>query len=265
MKKQVLSALIVLPAVTFAQAVSKNWSVYSGLETRTSMEKMGEDRKVQEMSFEVMPSLSLANGATARLYLAASKELQNTYETTLANGFFGYTQKITDINPDTKLTGELRAYLPLNEDSRDTESLQTRLYGAVSMGASLAIPYIEKTSLSLKLSGYRNIHEFKTSSSANVNTKYSFSETVSLGLQINKSWSFSTYFTNGHYFSYQGTRKPDNFEMGQSVSYAISDSTEVSFGHTLGGRTFKDNGISNNIEVYNSDESTVYASLGITF
>lgn len=265
MKKQVLGIIIVLPTVTLAQTVSKNWSVYSGLETRTSMEQIGENRKVQEMSVELIPSLTLPNGGNVRAYFGATKELQNTYETTLANSFIGYSQKLFNLNPDTKVSSEFRGYIPLNETSREDESLQTRIYGALSLGATLSIPYIEKTSLSLKVSGYRNFHEFETSNSASVNTKYSFSETISLGLQINKEWSFSAYFTNGHYFSYQDNRKPDAFEMGQSVSYALNDNSEISFGHTLGGRTFKDNGVSNNIEVYNSDESTIYASLGINF
>ncbi|GAB4010548.1 MAG: hypothetical protein Fur0010_03430 [Bdellovibrio sp.] len=265
MKKRVLGLIIVLPTVTFAQAVSKNWSVYSSLETRTSMEQIGKNRKVQEMSVELIPSLSLPNGGSVRAYFGVSKELQNTYETTLANSFIGYSQKLIDLNPDTKVSTEFRGYIPLNETSRENESLQTRIYGALSLGASLRIPSIEKTSLSLKISAHRNFHEFETSNTASVNTKYSISETISLGLQINKKWSFSTYFTNGHSFSYQNNRKPDAFEMGQSISYALNDTTEISFGHNLGGRTFKDNGVSNNIEFYNRDESTIYASLGINF
>jgi len=265
MKKRALMLLFLIPPMAFAVRPSKNWSLYSSVETRTSLETLDQTRNVIEMSLELMPSYKLQNDSKIRAYLAASKELQGTREQNLANAFIGHTQKLFNMNADTSVSSDIRGYIPLNENSIKDESLKTRIYLGISSNSNLAIPYIESSSLTLKISGYRNIHEYETSRSGSVNTQYSLSEYLGLNLQFTKDLSFSTYVTNSQYFSYFNNRKPDVFETGQAISYAITPDIEMSFGHTLGGKTFKDDGVTNNIEFFNSKESTIYTSLSINF
>ena len=265
MKIRALMLLLLIPPLAFAGRPSKNWSLYSSVETRSSLETFDQARNVLEMSLELMPAYKFQNNSKVRAYLAASKELQGSREQSLSNAFIGHTQKLFNMNSDTSVSSDIRGYIPLNEDSIKDESLKTRIYLGLSTNSNLAIPYIESSSLTLKISGYRNIHEFETSRSGSVNTQYSLSEYLGLNLQLTKDLSFSTYVTNSQYFSYYNNRKPDVFEAGQSISYAITQDIEMSLGHTLGGKTFKDDGVTNNIEFFNSKESTIYTSLSINF
>lgn len=265
MKKQALMLIFMVAPVAFAGQPSKDWSLYSSLETRSSLESLDQSKSVLEMSLELMPSYQLQNDSKLRAYFAATKELQGTREQNLANAFIGHSQKLFSINPDASVSSDIRGYIPLNETSKKDETLQTRLYLGLSLNGNLAIPYIESSSITVKVSGYRNIHEFETSRSGNVNTQYSVSEYLGLNLQMTKDFSFSTYVTNSQYFSYLNNRKPDVFEMGQAISYALTQDTELSLGHTLGGRTFKDDGVTNNIELFNEKDSTIYTSISINF
>ncbi len=252
------------PMAVLAQEAS-TWSVHTNFETRTSLEAPERNDRNLTTSLDLIIGNKVSDSERFIFRIIGNKELTNQQEASLSNSYFGYSNKFFRPNDELYVSGELRAYLPTNKDSRQVESLQTRAYGAFRTSYSLSQMELSNVTLAWKISGFRNIQEFKRNSEGNPNTAFGLGNLFSVDIGVTEKVSFSTYIVNSQRWDHQNIRKGDAFEFGNALSYQVESNIGLEFGHTIGGNTFKANGVDNNIKIFNKDDSTIYTTLQYSF
>jgi hypothetical protein len=262
-----MSKQICLTAAIFSlisQAFAGDWGTTLSFETRTSTEPIGKQRNLIENTLEFIPYYQLDAETSFYGHIAVTKDLKNDRETSLSNAFVGVSRALTEFETlSGKLSGEIRLYAPTNETSRDDQSLRSRIY--LSSSLKIPVPQLINAAVTLRLNGYKNFNEFKTSASGAVVTDRAFSEYISFSLSPLESITLSAYATNTHYWNAYGTRTNDNFETGLAAAYAFNQATGLEIGQTLGGRTFGPSGSDFSVDFYDRDQSTLYVLITHSF
>lgn len=109
-----------------------------------------------------------------------------------------------------------------------------------------------------------NFHEFKTSLTGKSNTQYSLSQSAAFSYNVADLFGISLTGAYARSFTYNGNSK-DFYSLGQSISFAPTDATEIVVGHSIGGNPLSANGIDSDIEIFNSRDSSVYAGFSFTY
>ena len=163
-----------------------------------------------------------------------------------------------------RLSGDIRLYLPTHKPSYKGQSLRSRFSLSPRLGIDLSqldgVVRLKHTYLSLKSVYTHNFYRFKTSYRGSPNTRHSIQNTLGVSYTGIKGLLLSASFGNIHSWSTLGKRKPDAFGMSQEVSYQVIPSSSLSLGHSIGGSTFKDDGVTSNIEFFHPNKSYVYTS-----
>lgn len=164
------------------------------------------------------------------------------------------------------LTPFVTGVIPASQNSLKRDELQT----AGSVGVSFGIipdgvaPLKDGAwSLALGVTAGRNLHAYDTGITGQVLNKYSSNQTFNLSYNY-KDFTFALEFINKSRWTYQGNTK-SAFEHSQEIGYNINENFNIAVGHTNAGNALKANGVDSNLELINENDSSVYATLGISF
>ncbi len=247
--------------VTTAPPVSKPWTVDANLNTSSNLNSPSSSKNNLNSTFEAIGRYNLGQGTTLNAYGAVIKNHKGDRKSELQNAYGGATHRIHSFDDNKGLFfTEGRVYIPLNKDNRKGDGFITRLYAAPILSYTLGD---FKTVLRSAFS--KNFHEYQERTNGKVNTSHSLGNSITLIYTPAKWVSFDAYFLNTNSWSYYGNRRPDTFEMGQSIGLTLSENLGLTFGHVLGGNSFRSNGVDSNIRVFDRRDSTVYAELNVSF
>lgn len=241
-------------------SMDKAWNLWASGNLSSNFNQADYERSL-DSTFEAGGSYKLTPDFKLTSYFAVIKDYQGERKTQVQNGYLGQQYSAYQFaDSKGKVILESRGYLPLNKKARENQGLITRLYAAPKVIYSFGI-----VTATAKSALAKNIHSYRQAKDGSSNTSWIWTNSLNVDFQLLPKLSFSTYFLNSHSWNYNKRRLPDVFEMGQSLDYSVDDNWTLSLGHTIGGNTFKSNGVDSNFKIFDKRESTFYSAISCSF
>ncbi|MGB0453763.1 MAG: hypothetical protein ACPGJV_08600 [Bacteriovoracaceae bacterium] len=256
--------ILALSGSLASQAFAKDskFTSSASLEMRSGVSTEGGESRPFLSTLEYFGDYQLNKKVDFTLRAGVEKELSENREASINNTMiYNNIRKIIDTKYG-HLDWKTNALIPTNEDSRKGSSLVTSITTGPLLKIKTPSP---KFGVSVRTQLRRNFFEFKTSQSESVNTHYSLTHRVDFSYRITDSLSVSTLFLNSHHWNANSNRTPDTFTTVQSLNYSLDRTTSLSLGHEIADYTFKSDGVSSNISVFDRKSSTVYLSMFKSF
>lgn len=256
------------PKLSVAMQISRGQSLYDHKDGSRS----------ESIDYLVAPSLKLSWGALkAKLIYSQNlrDETGHIYDGTAAASDWGDIGVTFAKNPYKwmwsypymiTLTPFATLVIPASQNSVKRDELQTATSVGVSFGLESDGIAPEKDgawSVAVGITAGRNFHDYDTDIKGRVLNRYSSNQTLNLGYAY-KAFSFGLEFINKSRWTYQNNTK-NAFEHSQEVGYSFNENFSAAIGHSNGGNGLKANAVDSNLELVNENDSTVYATLGISF
>lgn len=255
------------PQVGIAMQVSRSTSLYDH----------DDGSRSDSMDYLVMPQMKLGFG-TLKAKIVYSQNLRengNTYDGTAGASDWGDVSVTAAKNPYKwmwsypymiTLTPFVSGVIPASQNSMKRDELKTAISTGVSFGVipdGIAPQSDGFWSFAIGVTAGRNIHSYETDINGKILNKYSSNQTVNFSYNY-KDFSFGVEFINKSRWTYQGGVR-SAFEHSQEIGYNINDNFSLALGHSNGGSSLKANGLDSNLELVNENDSSVYATLGLSF
>jgi hypothetical protein len=249
-----------------ALAITPNFSISASLSRSRSLIDFQDGTRSDSIDYTVSPSIKVSYG-TFLTSLTYSQDLKDQYSNT-ANDWadvpvtFGFkpTKFNLSDNFDAQISYSLTAVIPISKLTVKKDQLQTSLSGKIAYSIA---PKADGFSAGVGITLGRNFHAYEEDINGSVLNQYSSNQNLNLGYGMG-NWSISVDFVNRTRLTYKGNTK-SAFGISEELSYAISKNYSVAFGHSNAGSTLKPNGTDSNIDIYNENTSTIYASLGLSY
>jgi len=255
------------PQVGIALQISRSTSLYDHQDGTRS----------DSMDYLAMPQMKLGFGSVKAkiVYSQNLREDGNTYDGTTAASDWGDVSVTIAKNPYKwmwsapymiTLTPFVTGVIPASQNSLKRDELKTALSAGVSFGVmpdGIAPEADGFWSFAVGVTAGRNIHAYDTDINGKVLNRYSSNQTLNFSYNY-KAFSFGIEFINKSRWTYQGNVR-SAFEHSEEVGYNFNDNVSLAIGHTNGGSALKANGIDSNLELVNENDSSIYATLGLSF
>lgn len=111
----------------------------------------------------------------------------------------------------------------------------------------------------------KNIHEFEINRTGAQNTSLSLLAYGALSFFPASQWEVSANITHIQGWDYQGTSGESLTYLGQSISYNHNRNLIISVGHELGGRTYGYDQNNLDVQLFDEDKSSYFASLTLNY
>jgi hypothetical protein len=286
----VVALVSFLSTVTFAASAQPNKVVISADQIAKSEEKSSLDisgdlqisrstslydhqdgTRKDSMDYLFIPGLKTSFGSF-KLKIAYSQDLRDDSDTASdwSDTSIIYSMKSYKWNWSQPyiitITPFLSAVAPTSQVTIKRDQLKT----ALAVGASFGIipdgiaPAKEGAwTLAVSLTAGQNFHSFSTDINGKVLNKYSSNQTLNLGYMIG-DFNASVELINKSRWTYEGNTK-NAFAHSEELGYSINDHYSAAIGHSNEGGALKANATDSNFDLINENDSTVYATLGISF
>lgn len=232
----------------------------------TSLIDFEDGTRQDSMDYLFKPSLKMPVGTVAATF-AYTQDLRDKYSGTASDWSdipVAFTFKPTtwkwNASQQAKVSYSLTAVMPLSKMSVKKDELQTSLGAGVSFSVA---PVADGFNYGVSVTAARNLHAYEEDINGQVLNQYSSNQTLSAGYTYG-DWSVSVDFVNRARWTYQGNTK-NTFELTEELGYAVNDAVSLAVGHTNAGAGLKPNGTDSNIDLYDENDSIVYATLGLAY
>lgn len=255
------------PLVGIALQVSRSTSLYDHQ----------DGTRGDSMDYLAMPHMKLSFGSVKAkiVYSQNLRENGNTYDGTAGASDWGDVGVTFAKNPYKwmwshpymiTLTPFVSGVIPASQNSLKRDELKTAISTGISFGIvpdGIAPQSDGAWSFAIGLTAGRNIHSYETDINGKILNRYSSNQTLNFSYNY-KDFSFGIEFINKSRWTYQGGVR-NAFEHSQEVGYNFNESVSFAIGHSNGGNALKANGVDSNLELVNENDSSVYATLGLSF
>lgn len=251
-------------AAPVAPAAS-NYNISMSVTRSTNLIDFQDGSRSDTLDYSISPSLKTSYGSFATS-ITYSQNLRDQYSRTasdwgdvpLSFSFKPTTFKLLERN--AKLSYSITAVLPLSQYSVKKDQLRTAISGRIGFAL---MPDGNGFGYSAGISLGRSIHSYEEDINGSVLNQYSSNQTLAISYGLD-DWSFSVDFANRTRLTYRNSVK-STFDISEEVSYSVNRNIQLAVGHTNAGSTLKPNGTDSNIDLYNENNSSVYASLGLNY
>lgn len=191
------------------------------------------------------------------LVLSASKGLTGTREFDLDDGVLSASKPLLK-------RGEFRsglaisALIPLSESSKKNRLLATAI--TVSSSNTYSPGKLKGFSFSLTPSARSYFFEIEVAKSGSSNPQFRTGLSTAVNYAITSQLIFGAKFEYLRYFTYLGSSY-DRYSNSQTLTYTFSNYS-MTLGHSIGGDPLAVNGVDQKIELFDSNQSSIYATLG---
>jgi len=237
------------------------------LDVGSNLYPVGSEDHSANSSLVLLPSYNLNPEWNLGLVLSTAKDLTGMRQLTFFDPSIRIQHSAWKLNPFLSMTPILGVIVPASERSRERESLITAVRPSFRFVGDLSRvrkSVIRDVSVVYELAVSRAFHQFETSTTGSVNTAWRLSNWLSLGYNPDSPWSVSADFIRNTGWSYQGGAR-HSFSLGETLSYQVDPRFTISLGHTNEGDVLRANGLSSNIQVFDSTSSRVFTSFTVIF
>lgn len=243
-----------------------NFHVDMKLTRSTNLIDFQDGTRSDSLDYEITPLMKTSYGSLITS-ITYSQNLRDMYSRTASD--WGDVPLIFAFKPTNwqwsdntaKISYSVSAVLPLSQNSVKKDQLQTAISGKI--GFSLAPKESSGFGYTTSISLGRNIHAFEEDINGSILNKYSSNQNLGINYSIS-DWSMGIDFTNRTRLTYKNSVK-SFFEISEEIGYSVNNNISFALGHTNAGSTIKENGTDSNIDLYNENNSSVYATLGLSY
>lgn len=244
----------------------------------TSLYDHKDGSRGDSMDYLVAPKMQLGFGSVQAKIIYSQNlrdDTGHTYDGTAAASDWGDIAVTFAKNPYKwmwsypymiTLTPFASGVIPASQNSLKRDELKTAISGGVSFGIvpdGVAPQSDGMWSFAIGVTAGRSIHAYETNINGAVLNRYSSNQTLNVSYSY-KDFSFGVEFINKSRWTYQGNAR-SSYEHSEELGYGINDNFSIAIGHSNGGSSLKANGVDSNLELVNENDSTAYATLGISF
>lgn len=249
---------------TSAKKTPKPWKLGLGSTFESNLEETSStDYSLTNTSYGSL-KLTLDNGVSVSTSIAIDKDLQNDRETTLRDSALSFSKSLHKFNEQLSLAGNLSFAIPLSESSQNITNLYTSIRVRPSLSYDASKSMIDGLSFTYLPSLRTYFHQYETKSTGGSNTRYALSNRLVVSYSLTDSLGISFDNTYLRTWTYQGQSK-DIYSLDQSIGYSINDNLAATIGHAIGGSVLAVNGQEQNIDLFNSQTSTIYFDLSLSY
>lgn len=243
------------PNILIATKVTRTANIY----------ELDDGTKNDNLNFEVAPTLQTSIGSfkTAISYV---QNLRGDKSTTVSDWndipfiyIFPFQDWVSSIDT-VRLAYSLTAVAPLSKNSTQRDHLQTSLSGKCVFSV---IPIEAGLTYSFGITVGRNFHTYEEDTNDTALNQYFSNQNLSFGYK-SLTWNLGLSLTNRWRLTYKND-STSTFELAEEIGFNINENTTLALGHTNAGPTLKPNGTDLNMDLYNENVSSLYATLGFSF
>lgn len=248
----------------------KNWQIPIEISRSTSLVDHQDGTRVDSLDIQIAPQYKFDFGVWSSV-IGYSKDLHDQEGT--ESDFTDIPTSLSITPYTTKLTPELNfkinnrftLILPASKNSSKKDELIT----STILGISFNLIDLPKSSedfswrAGLGLTLGRNFHHYEEDINGQVLNQYSSNQTLNLALSY-FDFELSVDYAHRVRWSYYGTVK-EYFSISEELNYSFNNLLSFGIGHTNEGSALKPNGYESNFSLFNENDSTVYAKIGLLF
>lgn len=249
-------------STTTTTKASSNWSLNLSNSFNSSLHSSSDEDHAFDTDIAIQPVYSLSNGAILTAYISGNKDLKGERLFSWNDVVLGISKTMVK-QGDFSMSGKISSYIPLSESSKDDRKLQTGFAIGPSFSYGFADQGMENLSMLYSPSIRLNFYEFETSLKGRSNTQYSLRNTLGFSYSMTESLDFSLTGRYARNFTYNGNQK-DSYELSQELGMTLTPETSLAIGHITGGSPLAPNGENTDIDIFDSRESTIYISFGLS-
>ncbi len=249
-----------LPNVAFSLSTSLSANFSSNLKKVDSTEYYADS------SFGLSSNYNLSKIYSSSISLSAYKELTNQRLSYLNDAALTFKAKINkNVYKLINLSSaKASVVIPLSENSRKNTSLQTAISIAPTVVIDLSKSSIPKLGIIYIPSLKYSLYKYAISAYGSSNNKYSLSNTLVFSYTYSDKISISATNVYSRSYTYTGISQ-DSYYFDQSINYQLNPQVGITIGHSIGGSALASNGTDQNINIFDSNQSSVHSGLSYTF
>ncbi|MCP4914019.1 MAG: hypothetical protein GY909_12985 [Oligoflexia bacterium] len=247
-----------------AKKAPKAWKVGLGSTFESNLQRTDStDYSLTNTTYGSL-KFTTEGGTSISTSVAIDKDLQGDREQNLRDSTLSLGRSLQKFNDETSLSGSLAFTIPLSDSSRESTGLKTavRLRPALSYDASKSIT--EGLSITYLPSVKAYFHDYETKASGGSNTQYAVANRLVIGYSITDSLGLSLDNTYLRTWTYSGVSK-DIYSLYQSLGYDVNENFALTVGHAIGGSVLAVNGQEQDIDLFDSENSTIYFDLSFSY
>lgn len=227
----------------------------------TDSKKQNED-KALSTDMWLFLYYKLSSDYKARLRINVSKDLANSYETTINNTKLTFSKSAHTLSDTAKLSPSVTVVIPTSERSKRNEEMIT----ALEVNPSLSYRLTEKLYLSYLPRIVKNFHEYETSRTNAVNTEYRLIQFYGASYAISEKLTFDPLLVYVDSWSYKGTQRNPQYTTYLEFGYSYSKDLTFAVGTSTGGSIFdRENGPDETVQLYDRNSSNIYGKFAYKF
>lgn len=231
----------------------------------TNIYELDDGTKNDNLNFEVAPTLQTSLGSF-KTTIAYVQNLRGDKSTTVSDWndvpfiyIFPFQDWVSNIDT-VRLAFSLTAVAPLSKNSTQRDHLQTSLSGKCVFSV---IPIEAGLTYSFGVTVGRSFHTYEEDTNDTALNQYFSNQNLSFGYK-SLTWNLGLSLTNRWRLTYKN-ESSSTFELAEEIGYNINENTTLAIGHTNAGPTLKPNATDLNMDLYNENVSSLYATLGFSF
>lgn len=206
---------------------------------------------------------SVLPGWNFRAMLAGTKDLLRDRQDRFTTAFLELSTVVKPLSGNGVTTIFQGRLTPaVNDERRFQESHR----GAASGGLLFIVsPPNPKFSIIGVSRVTKNFHEFQINRDFGQNNSVSLVNFAAVSYFPTSNWEFGLNATNIQSWDYLGNSGENAMFLGQTIGYNFSRNVIINVGHELGGRTYGYDQDSLDISLFDSDRSSVFASMTLNY
>lgn len=198
-----------------------------------------------------------------RILVSGNKDLTGAKQDRFTTTFFEISKSVKALSNDNLTTiFQGRVSAPVNDERRFNESHRGDFSGGLLFIITPPNPKFQVIGITRAT---KNVHEFEINRNFGQNTSVSLMNYWGASYFPSAKWELNVNVTNIQGWDYQGQSGENATFLGQSIGYNYSQNLILTFGHELGGRTYGYDQNNLDLALFDSEKSSVFASLSMNF
>ena len=234
------------------------FSLALGTAYESQLKKQADGSRSEELSYTIMPAVGYGDYTFTMLNIYV-QDLRDTGTTgSFIDPNYIISRKGWTLNDYFKLSPSVTVVLPMNESSKNNGMLYSAA-GALTLGLQTKTLGMDDWSISYQLSYNRNFTQFSTNAAGDPFTAYRIRQRFNVGYQFTDKLSLATRLQiDSNYSAVEANVVKNSFLHYQTLAYALTDSLELSVGHTNAGPMLIGSQYQNNLK-FTDEKSSVYS------
>lgn len=230
--------------------------------TTTTDSQSDLEEKSLSTDIWIFVAYRLSSEYTGRIWINTTKDMADSYETTINDTRLTLIKKPIALNDKLTLIPSASLVLPTSEVSKRNQDM----IAGVELNPALAYSLNKKVSFSYLPRMQKNFHEYTTSRTNAVNTEYRLIQFIGASYAFNEKFSFNPLLIYVNSWSYRGTRRDPSYLSILDLSYNYQKDLSFSVGATTGGSMLdRENGPDQTIEVFDENVANYYVNVVYRF